>query len=234
MGAVPGILLCGHALSEMLGSRPQQLADVLQTAGNLLLGDGAWSISKVREDGFFAWLHKFTGIVIDTSKAPNVMVSFTADRLQKMKELLLLVDWSLTHLTLGLVQTVFGNLMWITKVYTMLKAWLAPWRRAMQGVTSNAEPSQRVSTKMPNETEALATKKLRKDTHMRVQFLDHMMAMKQEIKASKLRNFRNIAKDWGRKGTKGEASEIAEIIEPLELKERRAKASKIAAMVEPI
>ena len=53
------------------------------------------------------------------------MVSFTADRLQKMKELLLSVDWSLTHLTLGLVQTVFGNLMWITKVYTMLKAWFS-------------------------------------------------------------------------------------------------------------
>ena len=134
----------------------------------------------MREDVFFAWLHKFTGIVIDTSKAPNVMVSFTADRLQKMKELLLSVDWSVTHLTLGLVQTVSGNLMWITKVYTMLTAWLAPWRRAMQGVTSNAEPSQIVSTKMPNETEALSTKKLRKDTHMLVQFLDHMMAMKQE------------------------------------------------------
>ena len=83
-----------------------------------------------------------------------------------MKGLLLSVDWSVTHLTLGLVQTVFGNLMRITKFYTMLKAWLAPWRRVMQEVTSNAEPSQRVSTTMPNETEALATKPLRKDTHM--------------------------------------------------------------------
>ena len=81
-----------YALSELLGNRPHQLADVLRTAGSLLLGAGAWSISKVREDGFFAWLHKFTGIVIDTSNAPNVMVSFTSDRLQKMKDLLLTVD----------------------------------------------------------------------------------------------------------------------------------------------
>ena len=63
-----------YALSEMLGSRPQQLADLLQTAGNLLPGDDAWSISNVCEDGFFARLHKFTGIAIDTSKAPNGMV----------------------------------------------------------------------------------------------------------------------------------------------------------------
>ena len=170
-----------YGLSELLGGRPQTLARVLSTAGSLLMGFGAWSISKVEEDGFYAWLHKFTGIVIDTSDAPRIFVSFTIDRLEKMITLLQAINWSADTLPLGQVQSIFGNLMWITKVYTMLKAWMAPWRRCMQGVsTTDVAPDYRVSSAMPRESNALAQKKLKKDTSMLIQWLQHMCQQKRE------------------------------------------------------
>ena len=149
-----------YGIGELLGGRPQTLAHVLSTAGSLLMGVGAWSISKAEEDGFYAWLHKFTDIVIDTSDAHRTFVSFTMDRLEKMITLLQAIDWSADTLPLGQVQSIFGNLMWITKVYTMLKAWMSPWRRCMQGVsTADVAPDYRVSSAMPRESNALAQKK---------------------------------------------------------------------------
>ena len=65
-----------YGIRELLGNRPHVLADCLRSAGSMLMGHGAWSISKVKEDGFYAWLHKFTGIVINTQQSPKVYVSF--------------------------------------------------------------------------------------------------------------------------------------------------------------
>ena len=105
-----------YGISELLGNRPHIFADCLRAAGGMLMGHGAWSISKVKEDGFYAWLHKFTGIVIDTRDAPKIYVSFTVDRVDKVMAILATVNLDNEYHPLGLVPSLFGNLMWFTKV----------------------------------------------------------------------------------------------------------------------
>ena len=48
-----------YGISKLLGNRPHIFADCLRAAGGMLMGHVAWFISKVKEDGLYAWLHKF-------------------------------------------------------------------------------------------------------------------------------------------------------------------------------
>ena len=98
-----------------------------------------------------------------------------------MIELVEEADLDSAYHSLGFVQRTFGNLMWFTKVYTMLKCWLAPWRRAMQGVSTATEGSDfMVSTKRDDESAAVAQKKLKKDMGMLQQYLQHLRDLKMQ------------------------------------------------------
>ena len=105
-----------YGLTEKIGARAHILADSLRFAGHLLLGSNSWSLSKAKEDGFCATMHKFTGLLICTNSMPEPTVSFDSARLGKVPTLLDYFTPSMTSHELGKIQTVFGNLVWITKL----------------------------------------------------------------------------------------------------------------------
>ena len=63
------------------------LADGVRTIGHLLLWYQSWSFSKAEEEGVFAHLHKYTGIVLNTSLSQEPRASFASDRIAKCLEI---------------------------------------------------------------------------------------------------------------------------------------------------
>ena len=129
------------ASTSNLGSRMQELSQVMTAAGKLLLGPNAWNLKKAGEDGFFAWMQKLTGIVIDTSAEREPHVFFTEDRLDKCTDLLDAVDKNQCRFRLDLASSIHGNLIWLIKVYPALKGFISGWRRCLQGVNTATAPA---------------------------------------------------------------------------------------------
>ena len=127
-------------------------------------------------------MHKFTGIEICTTSKPEPTVSFSIDHLVKVRGLLQYFTPSMVTYDLGKIQTIFGNLVWITKVYSMLKPFAAGSRRCLQGVnTAKEAPSFQVDARHGDESKPLAAHKMYRDAQMMIQFLSALIQRKETL-----------------------------------------------------
>ena len=159
------------SMTYMLGatkndlSKAQQLADNVRVVGNLLLGYQSWSFGKANDEGFFAWLQKFNGLVINTGLSREPRASFTTDRIEKCLEIVntFLDDPTAIEWPVSLVQSGFGNFMWVSKVHHSFKAFVAAYRRPLQGVSTKADSNETISPKTVKESKKEGAVKFIKD-----------------------------------------------------------------------
>ena len=125
----------------MMGALPSELACLLRSSGFAALGYECWNKKKSAEDGFYAFVQKFTGVVYDFS-------DFTAFiELDKWRKLVDLMETALADLrdgvtgfSLGFAQKVFGLLVWIVRVHPCLRSMSNGWRRCLKGVHTSSDP----------------------------------------------------------------------------------------------
>lgn len=161
--------------------KAKKLADAIRTVGFLLLGYSAWSLSKAKEEGYFAWLQKHTGIVISTNHGPIPRLSFTEDRIDRCLEYTDAVESmpEATEYRLDFMQEAWGNFVWTGKVHRCLKAFSAAYRRALQGTDTKSSPDTLVSPKHPKDSKQTGANKFRKDNRIAACILRHLKRTKQ-------------------------------------------------------
>ena len=163
------------------------LADGIIVIGHLLLGYDSWSMGKAAEAGFFATLHKLTGIVVNTDLGPEPRASFTLDRLEKCLEIVQVAmvtsddeedEWPLSFVSSG-----FGNMNWLQKVYHPFKAFTAAYRRPMAlagaRVSTQSDMSKMILPKSDNESKAEGARNFRKDNAMIDTMLQYLKRVKE-------------------------------------------------------
>ena len=159
----------------MMGALPSELACLLRTSGFAALGYECWNKKKSAEDGFYAYVQKFTGVVYDFS-------DFTAFiELDKWRKLIDLLEVALTELhggatgfRLGFAQKVFGLLVWIVRVHSCLRSMSNGWRRCLKGVHTSSDPNSWCTPARSDEDPDDALTKLARDCLM-LQEVAHMV-----------------------------------------------------------
>ena len=141
------------------------LADGVRTIGHLLLGYQSWSFSKAEEEVFFAHLHKYTGIVLNTSLSSEPRASFTSDRIAKCLEIVrtVLDDITVEEWPISFFQSGHGNLQWFQKVYYPFRAYTAAYRRPLMGISTHADAATLISPKHDKESQKEGARKFVKD-----------------------------------------------------------------------
>lgn len=173
-----------HGFTAFSLKKARRLADAIRISGTLLLGPSAWSISKAGQEGFFSWMQKYTGIVINTKLRPGPRLSFTEKRIDKCLEI---VEEALKpeyaeqmQWPFGLLQGGAGNWVWFTKVYWQFKAFCAAYRRPLQGMLSSTDPRTMVSPKHGKESQEAGARKFVKDNITIRTMLLHLKRLKQK------------------------------------------------------
>ena len=171
-----------HATTKNDLSKAQQLADNVRVAGHLLLGYQSWSFGKADDEGFFAWLQKFTDLVINTGLSREPRASFTMDRIEKCLEIVntVLDDQVATEWPVSFFQSGFGNFMWVSKVHHSFKAFMAAYRRPLQGVSTKADTNEMISPKTVKESKKEGARKFIKDNKCLHEMLSYLKRVKQK------------------------------------------------------
>ena len=100
------------------------------------MGTIVWSQKKAKEDGFYAWVQRFIGLVVDF---PGKVMWFELEKWVKLlMHLETCSDRQTKGVNYGMVQSVFGLMAWMVETYTVLKAFTCGWIRCLNNVPTDS------------------------------------------------------------------------------------------------
>ena len=170
------------AVTLMMDTVPHQLTRHLRQAGYESLGYAAWNIKKAAEDGFFSFEQTFTGVVFDMK---SHTVFFEADKWIRLKAIMVQAVDSLAKGTLSFplhfVQSVFGLLIWIIRVFPKLKHPASPWRRMLCGVSTDSDKTTQCFPVLGAESRERGARKLLLDCTMLRDVADYAIKFPQRV-----------------------------------------------------